>query len=81
VSVSIHPIVVALCSFESIRMAVVDAAFLLAVASDTGPELSAVIACIAGRPFAAVVPVSCNVVVGWGCEACSAVGLGSAGGC
>lgn len=62
-------------------MVLVDAAFLLAVASGIGLGLSAVIACIAGTPFAAVVPVSYNAVLDWDSEACWPVGLGSAGEC
>lgn len=51
-------------------MAAVDAAFLLAVASDTGPARSALgIACIADTRSVAVARVSCNVAGGWDCVA------------
>ena len=54
-----------------ILMAAVDVAFSLAVASDTGRKPSAAgIACIVDTRSVAAVRESCNVVGGWGFEAC-----------
>lgn len=62
-------------------MVVADVAFLLAAASDTDPERSAAIACIADTRFVAAVRVSCNAVVCWDCAPCWAVERVSADDC
>ncbi len=64
-----------------IPMVVADVAFLLAVASDTDPERSAAIACIADTQSVAAVRVSCNALVCWGCVPCWAAERVSADDC